>query len=62
MDRASDHMLAMKMINESHLQNRIVKSFISYCGGIPSPESANNPLAYKFRYFFERSVLINYEL
>ncbi|KAL0558596.1 hypothetical protein IC582_003173 [Cucumis melo] len=48
LDPGIDHMLAMKMINESHLQNRIVKSFMSYCGGIPSPESANNPLAYKF--------------
>ncbi|XP_038879308.1 alpha-aminoadipic semialdehyde synthase isoform X1 [Benincasa hispida] len=48
LDPGIDHMLAMKMINESHLQKRIVKSFVSYCGGIPSPESANNPLAYKF--------------
>ncbi|XP_022147632.1 alpha-aminoadipic semialdehyde synthase isoform X2 [Momordica charantia] len=48
LDPGIDHMLAMKMINESHLQERRVKSFISYCGGIPSPESANNPLAYKF--------------
>lgn len=62
MDRASDHMLAMRMINESHLQKRIVKSFKSYCGGIPSPESANNPLAYKFRYLLEWSVLLIYEL
>ncbi|KAK6131718.1 hypothetical protein DH2020_034515 [Rehmannia glutinosa] len=25
-----------------------IKSFTSYCGGLPSPDAANNPLAYKF--------------
>ncbi|KAI3443496.1 hypothetical protein Pfo_000161 [Paulownia fortunei] len=25
-----------------------IKSFTSYCGGLPSPYAANNPLAYKF--------------
>ncbi|XP_023531703.1 alpha-aminoadipic semialdehyde synthase-like isoform X1 [Cucurbita pepo subsp. pepo] len=48
LDPGIDHMLAMRMINQSHLQKKRVKSFMSYCGGIPSPESANNPLAYKF--------------
>lgn len=46
----SDHMMAMKMINEAHIRKGKVKSFTSYCGGLPSPAAANNPLAYKFRY------------
>lgn len=46
-------MMAMKMIDEAHMQNGKIKAFTSYCGGLPSPEAANNPLAYKFRYFFE---------
>ncbi|KAK8503220.1 hypothetical protein V6N13_025979 [Hibiscus sabdariffa] len=48
LDPGIDHMMAMKMINEAHLKNGKVKSFTSYCGGIPSPAAANNPLAYKF--------------
>jgi alpha-aminoadipic semialdehyde synthase len=46
-------MMAMKMIDEAHMQKGKIKSFTSYCGGLPSPEDANNPLAYKFRYFLE---------
>ncbi|RYR40007.1 hypothetical protein Ahy_A09g045666 [Arachis hypogaea] len=44
-----DHMMAMKMINEAHMRKGKIKSFISHCGGLPSPpDAANNPLAYKF--------------
>ncbi|KAG7540562.1 Alanine dehydrogenase/pyridine nucleotide transhydrogenase N-terminal [Arabidopsis thaliana x Arabidopsis arenosa] len=48
LDPGIDHMMAMKMINEAHIKNGKVKSFTSYCGGLPSPAAANNPLAYKF--------------
>ncbi|CAI9760968.1 unnamed protein product [Fraxinus pennsylvanica] len=48
LDPGIDHMMAMKMINHAHIRGGRIKSFISYCGGIPSPEAANNPLAYKF--------------
>ncbi|CAI9098422.1 OLC1v1035066C1 [Oldenlandia corymbosa var. corymbosa] len=48
LDPGIDHMMAMKMINQAHLRNGRIKSFTSYCGGLPSPEAANNPLAYKF--------------
>lgn len=27
-----------------------IKSFISFCGGLPSPELSNAPLGYKFSY------------
>ncbi|XP_056692551.1 alpha-aminoadipic semialdehyde synthase isoform X2 [Spinacia oleracea] len=48
LDPGIDHMLAMKMINEAHIKGGKVCSFTSYCGGLPSPAAANNPLAYKF--------------
>ncbi|KAM7513485.1 hypothetical protein LguiA_003068 [Lonicera macranthoides] len=48
LDPGIDHMMAMKMINEAHIQGGRIRSFSSYCGGLPSPEAANNPLAYKF--------------
>ncbi|KAL2464770.1 lysine-ketoglutarate reductase/saccharopine dehydrogenase bifunctional enzyme [Forsythia ovata] len=48
LDPGIDHMMAMKMINHVHVRGGRIKSFISYCGGFPSPEAANNPLAYKF--------------
>ncbi|KAK7265501.1 hypothetical protein RJT34_33121 [Clitoria ternatea] len=48
LDPGIDHMMAMKMINQAHTRKGKIKSFTSYCGGLPSPEAANNPLAYKF--------------
>lgn len=48
LDPGIDHMMAMKMINEAHLRGGKIKSFVSYCGGLPSPAAANNPLGYKF--------------
>lgn len=47
----TDHMMAMKMIDQAHIRKGRIRSFNSYCGGLPSPAAANNPLAYKFRYF-----------
>ncbi|KAH7574490.1 hypothetical protein JRO89_XS03G0302600 [Xanthoceras sorbifolium] len=48
LDPGIDHMMAMKMINQAHVRKGRIKSFISHCGGLPSPAAANNPLAYKF--------------
>ncbi|GMH03560.1 hypothetical protein Nepgr_005399 [Nepenthes gracilis] len=48
LDPGIDHMMAMKMINQAHLQGGRIRSFTSYCGGLPSPAAANNPLGYKF--------------
>ncbi|KAF7837603.1 alpha-aminoadipic semialdehyde synthase [Senna tora] len=48
LDPGIDHMMAMKMIDQAHMRNGKIKSFNSYCGGLPSPAAANNPLAYKF--------------
>ncbi|KAG6488659.1 hypothetical protein ZIOFF_049908 [Zingiber officinale] len=48
LDPGIDHMMAMKMIDQAHIRGGKIKSFTSYCGGLPSPDAANNPLAYKF--------------
>ncbi|XP_057506464.1 alpha-aminoadipic semialdehyde synthase-like isoform X1 [Actinidia eriantha] len=48
LDPGIDHMMAMKIINQAHVRRGRIKSFTSYCGGLPSPVAANNPLAYKF--------------
>lgn len=45
----ADHLMSMKMIDEAHARKGKIKAFTSYCGGLPSPAAANNPLAYKFR-------------
>lgn len=43
-----DHMSAMKIIDDIHSRGGQISSFKSVCGGLPSPEAANNPLLYKF--------------
>ena len=48
MDPGIDHLEAMRVINEAKEKGGEVISFISWCGGLPAPESSNNPLAYKF--------------
>lgn len=48
LDPGIDHMMAMKMINQAHARGGIIRSFTSCAAGLPSPEAANNPLAYKF--------------
>ncbi|XP_062220508.1 alpha-aminoadipic semialdehyde synthase-like isoform X1 [Phragmites australis] len=48
LDPGIDHMVSMKMIDEAHARKGKIKAFTSFCGGLPSPAAANNPLAYKF--------------
>ncbi|CEP17880.1 hypothetical protein [Parasitella parasitica] len=48
LDPGIDHMSAMKIIDEAHRNGSKIKSFISWCGGLPSPEASNVPLGYKF--------------
>jgi saccharopine dehydrogenase-like NADP-dependent oxidoreductase len=47
-DPGIDHMAAMRVINGVKARGGEVKSFYSYCGGLPSLQSNNNPLGYKF--------------
>jgi saccharopine dehydrogenase (NADP+, L-glutamate forming) len=47
-DPGVDHLYAVKKINEVHAQGGKVLEFYSYCGGLPAPECADNPLGFKF--------------
>ncbi len=48
LDPGIDHMSAMRIIDGVKSEGGSVKSFYSYCGGLPAPDSNNNPLGYKF--------------
>ncbi|MDX2189253.1 MAG: saccharopine dehydrogenase C-terminal domain-containing protein [Bacteroidota bacterium] len=47
LDPGIDHMSAMKEINQIHSEGGKIVSFESYCGGLVSPESDDNPWHYK---------------
>lgn len=64
LDPGLDHLAAISCIADARRRGEEVKSFISWCGGLPMPEGiADNPFAYKFswspqgaiRALFERS-------
>lgn len=57
-DPGIDHMLAMQIFDEVKEQGGVIQSFKSFCGGLPAPECANNPLRYKFSWS-PRAVLLN---
>ena len=47
-DPGIDHMLTMKMIDGMKEKGFKVTGYYSYCGALPAPECANNPIKYKF--------------
>lgn len=57
LDPGIDHLYAVKTIEEVHEQGGKIKSFLSYCGGLPAPENSDNPLGYKFSWS-SRGVLL----
>ncbi|KAH8091818.1 saccharopine dehydrogenase [Cristinia sonorae] len=57
LDPGIDHLYAVKTIDEVHAKGGKVKKFLSYCGGLPAPECAGNPLGYKFSWS-SRGVLL----
>lgn len=57
LDPGLDHLYAVKAIKDIHDQGGKIKSFLSYCGGLPAPEAANNALGYKFSWS-SRGVLL----
>lgn len=57
LDPGIDHLYAVKAIDDIHKDGGKVKSFLSYCGGLPAPEAADNPLGYKFSWS-SRGVLL----
>lgn len=48
LDPGIDHMTTMKTLNEVEEQKGKVIEYESWCGGLPSPTSCDNPLGYKF--------------
>ncbi len=48
LDPGIDHMSAMRVIDRVHEAGGEIKSFRSYCGGLPAPDANDNPLGYKF--------------
>lgn len=57
LDPGIDHLYAVKTIEEVHAVGGKIKLFLSYCGGLPAPESSGNPLGYKFSWS-SRGVLL----
>ncbi|KAL1420475.1 hypothetical protein MTO96_024297 [Rhipicephalus appendiculatus] len=58
LDPGIDHLLAMECFDEVRRKGGKVVSFVSYCGGLPAPEHANNPLRYKISWN-PRSAFVN---
>ncbi|MHA1167848.1 MAG: saccharopine dehydrogenase C-terminal domain-containing protein [Candidatus Hodarchaeales archaeon] len=56
-DPGIDHMSAQKIIDDIHEKGGKVKSFHSYCGGLPAPEANDNPFGYKISWS-PRGVLL----
>jgi len=46
-DPGLDHMSAKRVIDDIHAKGGKVVSFKSFCGGLPAPDSNNNPFGYK---------------
>ncbi|XP_011497903.1 PREDICTED: alpha-aminoadipic semialdehyde synthase, mitochondrial [Ceratosolen solmsi marchali] len=58
LDPGIDHLLALECFDEIRQANGRIESFVSWCGGLPAPESSCNPLRYKFSWS-PRGVLLN---
>jgi alpha-aminoadipic semialdehyde synthase len=48
LDPGIDHLEAMNVINDVKAKGGKIRSFVSWCGGLPAPESSDNPMGYKF--------------
>ncbi|GAA5929635.1 hypothetical protein JCM1841_004254, partial [Sporobolomyces salmonicolor] len=48
LDPGIDHCSAAALIEEARATGNELVSFVSFCGGLPSPESSGGPLGYKF--------------
>ncbi|TXT56843.1 MAG: Saccharopine dehydrogenase [Candidatus Thorarchaeota archaeon] len=56
-DPGIDHMSAMKIIDEVHDNDGKIVRFTSFTGGLPAPDSNNNPFGYKLSWS-PRGVLL----
>ena len=58
LDPGLDHLAAMKVIDDCRSKGEEIESVMSWCGGLPAPESASsNPFGYKFSWS-PRGVLL----
>ncbi|KAJ7064878.1 saccharopine dehydrogenase [Mycena amicta] len=57
-DPGIDHLYAIKVIEEVHAKGGKIKQFYSFCGGLPAPEAADNPLGYKFSWSVRGGLLV----
>ncbi|KAI3382293.1 hypothetical protein SNEBB_011387 [Seison nebaliae] len=58
-DPGIDHMLLMNAFDQLKKEGKKIKKVISYCGGLPSPDSiGDSPLGYKFSWS-PRGALLN---
>ncbi|MFH1681375.1 MAG: saccharopine dehydrogenase C-terminal domain-containing protein [Candidatus Eisenbacteria bacterium] len=57
LDPGIDHMSAMRVFTDVRSRGGKIKSFMSYCGGLPAPEANDNPFGYKFSWS-PRGVLL----
>ena len=57
LDPGIDHMEAARIIHEVKARGERILGFMSYCGGLPAPESNTNPFGYKFSWS-PRGVLL----
>ena len=56
-DPGIDHMSAMQVVHRVRAAGGRVRSFTSWCGGLPAPEANDNPWLYKFSWS-PRGVLV----
>ncbi|RKO99111.1 hypothetical protein CXG81DRAFT_30296 [Caulochytrium protostelioides] len=57
LDPGIDHLTACAMFDQIRREGGTLTEFISWCGGLPAPEDADNPLGYKFSWS-PRGVLL----
>lgn len=48
LDPGIDHLATMKIVHETEKEGGKILEYESWCGGLPSPDSCDNPLGYKF--------------
>jgi saccharopine dehydrogenase (NADP+, L-glutamate forming)/spermidine synthase len=57
LDPGIDHMSAVRVFMDIRSRGGRIRSFMSYCGGLPAPEANTNPFGYKFSWS-PRGVLL----
>jgi saccharopine dehydrogenase-like NADP-dependent oxidoreductase len=58
LDPGIDHLAAMDIIDRVHKKGEQVESFVSWCGGIPAPDSNDNPMQYKFSWEPRGAIMV----